>query len=67
MILRNKKGRERSFKLLLKLEDKGKKYLVYEDIMSKKIYAGMQNNAKLERLEKEEVEKINKVLERISG
>lgn len=67
MILRNKKGSERNFKLLLKVDDQDKKYIVYEDIMSKKIYAGLQSDNKLKRLDDEEINKINKVLERISG
>ena len=67
MILRNKKGKERNFKLLMKYNNDKNVYFIYEDIFSKKIYAGKKCNNNLESLNDDEYLLINNILERING
>ena len=67
MILRNKKGEERKFRLLYKIEHNDNLYLVYEDYITKKIYAGKKKQDKLKKLEEDELNYINKLIEKVSS
>lgn len=67
MRLRNKVGKERTVKKILKIEDKDNKYIVYEDINSLNIYGGKINKKNLEPLSEEEYDMLNKMMEKIMG
>lgn len=66
MILKNKKGIERNFRILFEFENKNNKYVVYEDINTLNIYGGRLNDKKLEPLLDNEFKIINDMLEKIS-
>ncbi len=67
MRLRNSKGRERNFKLILKLEKENNTYIVYQDINTGNYYAGKKKGKKLLIIDDDEKNYIDKYLERISG
>ncbi len=67
MILRNKSGKERNFKKLLEIENKNKKYIIYEDINTLNIYGGKINENILEALNEEEYEMLNKLIDKLVG
>lgn len=67
MILRNKSGKERNFKKLLEIENKNKKYIIYEDINTLNIYGGKVNKNVLETLNDEEYEMLNNILNKLVG
>ena len=54
MTLKNSKGNERCFKLLLKVENKENSYLVYQDNITSKVYGGRKVKDKLLPLNSEE-------------
>ena len=66
MILKNKKGIERNFKVLLKVEEDNKKYIVYKDINTLNIYGGKYVKDKLLPLNNNEYEMINEIMKRVS-
>lgn len=67
MILRNKSGKERNFKKLLEIENKNKKYIIYEDINTLNIYGGKVNKDVLETLNDEEYEMLDNILDKLVG
>ncbi len=67
MTIKNNKGNERSFKLLLKVEKEENCYLVYQDIITSKIYSGRKVKDKLIPLTDKEELYINNLLERVKG
>lgn len=67
MILRNKKGNERTLKILVEIESNKKKYLVYEDIFTSNIYSGRLDGNNLLPLDEEEYKLINNMYKKISG
>ena len=67
MILRNNNGKEREFKVLLKIERENNKYIVYKDSVTNNVYAGKYKGKKLCVLTDEEYEVINSIFERIEG
>ncbi len=66
MILRNSKDRERNFKMLYKIEHQDKTYIVYEDYITGKCYAGIKKDNILEKVNDEEKNLINRVLKGVS-
>ena len=67
MILKNSKDKTRNFKLLFKYENREGTYLTYQDVNSKKLYAGKKEGNVLKKVDSEEVQMLEKILERISG
>ncbi len=67
MILKNSKGKERNFKVILRLEKNNEDYLIYQDEISGKYYGGKVVSDKLKSLKDEEIAMLNKILERING
>ena len=67
MILRNKKGLERNFRLLLEIDNKNKRYIVYEDINTLNIYGGKIIDDTLKPLDEDEYIFINNIIGKISG
>ena len=67
MVLENKKGLKKEFKLLLKMEMNDKKYLIYEDPETNNVYAGEINKDELKKVDDLEVEVLEKLVERIDG
>ncbi len=66
MILRNSKGRERNFKILFKIEHENNTYIVYEDYMTGKCYVGCIKDGNLNKLPKEEIDFVLKILEKVN-
>lgn len=66
MVLKNKKGQERNFNLLYKLELKEKTYFIYEDIITKKCYAGLQEDHELNVVSKEEIDLLERIIKRVN-
>ena len=67
MILRNKQGKERNFRILFELEKKKNKYVIYEDINTLNIYGGKICDDHLLPLNEEEFNFISNMIEKISG
>ena len=67
MILRNKKGTERNFRILFEYEKNNKKYIIYEDINTLNIYGGIKEENYLKPLEEQDYIFINSILEKING
>ncbi len=67
MLVKNKKGSEREFKLLFKLEKNKESYLVYQDQITSKIYSGKRIKDTLKPVDEEEIKMLNNILERING
>lgn len=67
MILKNSKGIERNFEVLIELEKDNKKFVIYKDIMSDSIYSGREEDNKLFPLTDEEFAYVNSILEKING
>lgn len=67
MILRNKKGSERTLKLLIEIERSKKKYLVYEDVYTLNVYGGRLDGNNLLPLNEDEYKLINNMYKKISG
>lgn len=67
MILRNKKGIERKFRLLFEVDSKNNKYLIYEDINTLNVYGGRLNKNNLSSLNDSEYEFLNNMLDRLVG
>ena len=65
MILKNKKGIEKEFTLILKFIHEDKTFLVYKDEYSKKLYGGIKEENTLKSLDDEDTLLINKLLKRI--
>lgn len=66
MVLKNKKGQERNFNLLYKLELKEKTYFIYEDVITKKCYAGLQEGQELNVVSKEEIDLLERIIKRVN-
>ncbi len=66
MVLKNKKGQERNFNLLYKLELNAKTYFIYEDIITKKCYAGLQEGQELNVVSKEEIDLLERIIKRVN-
>lgn len=66
MILENKKGSQKEFTLLFEVKKNEKNYLIYQDKVSGNIYAGEKKKNKLQPIEKEMVEYLNKILEKMN-
>ena len=67
MRLKNSRDVEREFELILKIEKDIDTYIVYHDHITDKLYSGKIKNKKLKALSEDELDYVNKVLERISG
>ncbi len=67
MILRNKKGQERNFKILYKIEHNEEIYIVYEDYISSRFYVGLKKDNKLININEEETNFINSILKGVNG
>ena len=67
MILKNKKGLERKFRILFEIEDEDKKYIIYEDINTLKIYGGKLQENVLKILSYEEINMLNKMINGLVG
>ncbi len=65
MVLKNSKGKERNFNVILKIEKNHKVYIIYEDKYSNKIYAGIKEDNILKKLAEEDKHFINMVVERV--
>lgn len=67
MLLKNNRGQERNFKLLMKIEKDDKIYLIYKDKITGKLYGGIKKEEKLSCLQDSEIELLNNIIERING
>lgn len=67
MILKNSNGKEREFKILLKIEKDKEKYAIYKDYLTNNLYAGKIKKNKLVILTDEEYIYINNIYERIES
>ena len=67
MILKNNKGKEKNFKILFEAIKDGNKYVVYKDVTSDNIYGGKYDNNKLIVLNGDEIEYLNKIIEKLNG
>ncbi len=67
MLLKNSKGKERNFKLLMKAKHNNKEYIIYQDVITNKVYAGLKEENKLKKINKDEINYLNKMIERIKG
>ena len=67
MLLKNNKGIKREFEILFEVEKNDIKYVVYKDPVTDNIYFGKEIDNKLKKLEEEEYEYLNKVIEKIEG
>ena len=67
MKLKNKKGIERTFRVLFELNKKNKRYVIYEDINTLNIYGGRIDNKNLLPLNDSEFDFINNLLEKMNG
>lgn len=65
MILKNKKGTERKFRVLFELNKDNKEFIVYEDINTLNIYGGKKDGNILKPLDDSEYILLNDVLEKI--
>ena len=66
MILRNSKGYERNFKVLFKIEYQNNCYLVYEDFITGKCYAGLKDSNHLKKVSKDDLLLVDKILEGVN-
>lgn len=66
MILKNKKGMERNFRVLFKLNKNKFEYIVYEDINTLNIYGGKLVDNNLIPLDEKEYKFIYEMVEKIS-
>lgn len=67
MILRNKKGNEKEFKILMKYFKEDEEFIIYEDSKTKKVYGGKIENNHLKSLSEEEYELLNDKIDRLVG
>jgi len=65
MILKNKKGTERKFRVLFELDKDNKEFIIYEDINTLNIYGGKKDGNILKPLDDSEYILLNDVLEKI--
>lgn len=65
MTLENKKGMKKEFKILFKVLKDEKEYLVYQDKTSEHIYASLKNDDKLQKIDEDVFEHLNKILEKM--
>ncbi len=66
MILENNKGMQKEFAVLLKINAHDKEYIVYQDKENKQVYTGIKKNNKLLKINKEEEDIVNDILDVIS-
>ena len=66
MKLKNKNGLERNFRILFELENKDKKYVIYEDINTLNVYGGRKINSDLLPLSDSEFNLIENLLKKIN-
>lgn len=67
MILKNSKGNERNFEILFEVIKEENKYIVYKDLLTDNIYGGKYDDNKLVVLNDDEVEYLNKMIEKLNG
>jgi len=67
MILRNKNGIERNFRILFEVVHQNNKYIVYEDINTLNVYSGRVSKSLLKPLNNKEEEYINGILKGLVG
>ena len=62
MILKNRKGAEKNFEVLLEIDKNGKKYLIYKDPYTGNVYGGNLVDDTLKVLDEKEFEFINEII-----
>ena len=67
MILKNSNGNERNFEILFEVIKEDNKYIVYKDSITNNIYGGKCDNNKLIVLNDDEIEYLNKMIEKLNG
>ncbi len=67
MVLKNSSGSVRNFNILFKVEKNKNVYLVYQDVITKKIYGSKMVKDQMLVLNEEESILVNNILERIRG
>lgn len=67
MILQNKKGVKKEFKVLFLYENDSKKYVVYQDLVNDVVYAGIKNDNSLTPINNSEKELLDRILESIES
>jgi len=67
MTLRNSKGTERDFDILFEVEKNDNKYVVYKDQLTGNLYGGKYSDDTLVVLTEDELEYLNKIIEKING
>lgn len=67
MVLKNNKGVERNFEILFEVEKDKNKYIVYKDELNGNVYGGKYKKDKLVGLEDNEIEYLNKIIEKLNG
>lgn len=67
MIIENKNGKEREFKVLLEINKDKNNYIIYEDIITNKVYCGKKDKNNLVVLKDEEYDYLEKILDKIEG
>ena len=67
MILKNNKGVERNFEILFEIEKEENKYIVYKDPLTDNIYGGKYEGEKLTILEDNEINYLNKIIEKLDS
>ena len=65
MILRNSKGLEKNFKIILEVEKNKTKYIVYQDEKSNNIYAGKLLKDEIKAINKDEYEFLSNILDKM--
>ena len=66
MIIKNSKGHEKEFKLLMEVEKNDIKYIVYQDINnSNNIYAGKYEDKSIKKISSNEYQFLDKLLNEI--
>ncbi|MBE6156880.1 MAG: hypothetical protein E7161_03945 [Firmicutes bacterium] len=67
MILKNSKGIERHFEIIFEIEKDSNKYIVYKDPLTGNVYSGKNVKGKLLVLEDNELDYLNKILEKLDS
>jgi len=67
MILKNKKGIERNFRVLFEIDNKNQKYIVYEDVNTLNIYGGKLSKNIMKSLNDDEIKLLNNMINRLVG
>jgi len=67
MILKNNKGVEKHFEIVFEVEKDNNKYVVYKDPLNDSLYGGKYIDEKLMALEDDELEYLDRLIERVNS